>query len=430
MNSLNGGQGIRIHFGLGNSSREDYYYVKTDDTRATSQNGLRIGGDAKNDIWSTGGYPSAPGNLNGCCGGGFASPAAVVQTSQGQGFMFGYNWDGAQKSDSALLAARYLAGRYGASGDTLSALAAKVNLGTQSRVGIEFANLTAAGNEYTVICLGTDEAYYMGSSASAKTAAGQRNVIKSFAGTEADLVSAVNRSSINYWAMLSAGHVYVFAKQGGDKNSLEAGEIGSLAADLSSISFINVETGITNKSGAHFTLGGRDWGRMEYFQSYPGATYSVAMLGKDTGNEMDIRIANNSEVSAGILGFTAGNKIIVSLSRNKFTEVQNASDSLYPGGNVRTQEAGQLALDAVNNAIIRKDVIRANLGAVANRLEATIENLTIQAENLQASESRISDADIAMEMTEFTKNNILAQAATSMLAQANSLNSLALTLLR
>jgi flagellin len=65
-----------------------------------------------------------------------------------------------------------------------------------------------------------------------------------------------------------------------------------------------------------------------------------------------------------------------------------------------------------------------------NRLEGTITNLTIQVENLQASESRISDVDVAKEMTEFTKNNILVQAATSMLAQANSLGQLGLSLLR
>ncbi|MDR0547828.1 MAG: flagellin, partial [Deltaproteobacteria bacterium] len=64
-----------------------------------------------------------------------------------------------------------------------------------------------------------------------------------------------------------------------------------------------------------------------------------------------------------------------------------------------------------------------------NRLENTMTNLTVQAENLQASESRISDVDVATEMTEFTRNNVLSQAATSMLAQANSLSQLALSLI-
>jgi flagellin len=83
----------------------------------------------------------------------------------------------------------------------------------------------------------------------------------------------------------------------------------------------------------------------------------------------------------------------------------------------------------MDTAIQRKDTQRASLGALQNRLQNTITNLQIQAENLQAAESRISDVDVATEMTNFTKNNILAQAATAMLAQANSLPQLALQLL-
>jgi flagellin len=94
-----------------------------------------------------------------------------------------------------------------------------------------------------------------------------------------------------------------------------------------------------------------------------------------------------------------------------------------------SQHAAQQALERLTTAIIRKENIRANLGALQNRLENTITNLSIQAENLQASESRISDVDIANEMTEFVRNQVLTQAAVSMLAQANSLPQLALRLL-
>ncbi|HPK40900.1 MAG TPA: flagellin, partial [Candidatus Cloacimonadota bacterium] len=96
---------------------------------------------------------------------------------------------------------------------------------------------------------------------------------------------------------------------------------------------------------------------------------------------------------------------------------------------VSTQHAAQLALEKINTAIVRKENVRASLGAIQNRLENTITNLQIQAENLQASESRISDVDVANEMTEYTRNMILTQAAVSMLAQANSLPQLALRLL-
>jgi flagellin len=100
------------------------------------------------------------------------------------------------------------------------------------------------------------------------------------------------------------------------------------------------------------------------------------------------------------------------------------------GRSISTQQLAQTALDAIQNAIISKDKIRANLGAMQNRLENTITNLEIQAENLQASESRISDVDVATEMTQFVRYQILAQSATAMLAQANSLPKMAMNLIQ
>jgi flagellin len=99
------------------------------------------------------------------------------------------------------------------------------------------------------------------------------------------------------------------------------------------------------------------------------------------------------------------------------------------GYTISTQSAAQNALDAINSAISTKDNIRANLGALSNRLSNTVSNLSIQAENLQAAESRISDVDVATEMTTFTTYQILAQAGVAMLAQANSLPQMALQLL-
>ncbi len=96
---------------------------------------------------------------------------------------------------------------------------------------------------------------------------------------------------------------------------------------------------------------------------------------------------------------------------------------------ISTQALAQDALVKINNAIISKDIIRANLGALQNRLENTISNLEIQAENLQAAESQISDVDVATEMTEFVRQQILTQAAVAMLSQANSLPQMALQLM-
>ena len=99
------------------------------------------------------------------------------------------------------------------------------------------------------------------------------------------------------------------------------------------------------------------------------------------------------------------------------------------GMTVSTQQAAQKALVAITNAVVSKDKIRAHLGALQNRLENTISNLTTQSENLQAAESRISDVDVATEMTTFVRNQILTQSSVAMLSQANSMPRMAMTLI-
>ncbi|MCK5172614.1 MAG: flagellin [Planctomycetes bacterium] len=92
--------------------------------------------------------------------------------------------------------------------------------------------------------------------------------------------------------------------------------------------------------------------------------------------------------------------------------------------------AAQATLALVNTAITRKDSARASMGYMMNRLESTSTVLDIQAENLMASESRISDVDVATEMASLTKNQVLSQAGVAMLSQANAMPQMALTLLR
>ncbi|WP_144934267.1 flagellin [Paenibacillus sp. 32O-W] len=100
------------------------------------------------------------------------------------------------------------------------------------------------------------------------------------------------------------------------------------------------------------------------------------------------------------------------------------------GVNISTQAAADKAITTINNALNKVSEERSKLGANQNRLEHTINNLGATAENLAAAESRIRDVDMAKEMMEFTKNNILTQAAQAMLAQANSLPQGVLQLLR
>ena len=107
----------------------------------------------------------------------------------------------------------------------------------------------------------------------------------------------------------------------------------------------------------------------------------------------------------------------------------DANGVMRDGGTVSTQESAQKSLEAITLAIVSKDKIRAHLGAMQNRLENTITNLNTQAENLQAAESRISDVDVATEMTSFVRNQILTQSAVAMLSQANSLPQMAMKLI-
>ena len=122
------------------------------------------------------------------------------------------------------------------------------------------------------------------------------------------------------------------------------------------------------------------------------------------------------------IGTSTASALGVGSQATKFSDESDART-------VSTQEAAQKALVGINNAIVSKDKIRAHLGALQNRLENTITNLTTQAENLQAAESRISDVDVATEMTQFVRNQILTQSAVAMLSQANSMPQMAMQLI-
>lgn len=97
-----------------------------------------------------------------------------------------------------------------------------------------------------------------------------------------------------------------------------------------------------------------------------------------------------------------------------------SSTSIGVGGaDVSTQDAANKAIDMVDRAVKTVSMQRAGLGALQNRLEYTVNNLTTTNENLTAAESQIRDTDMATEMINYTKNNILQQASQAMLAQAN-----------
>ena len=143
------------------------------------------------------------------------------------------------------------------------------------------------------------------------------------------------------------------------------------------------------------------------------------------GDGNDVVNAGTAVLSGGIdasdaLGMPGG-----SIADLKVADVDDVTEDELPDmdtagtAGVLTQGSADRAITNINVAIETVSAERSKLGAIQNRLEHTIANLGTSAENLQAAESRIRDLDMAEEIMAFTKNNILQQAATAMLAQAN-----------
>jgi flagellin len=107
-----------------------------------------------------------------------------------------------------------------------------------------------------------------------------------------------------------------------------------------------------------------------------------------------------------------------------------AKDLFITNVDVSNAPGATMAISTIDNAVKWVSAERSKLGAVQNRIEHTIANLGVASENISAAESRIRDVDMAKEMMEYTKQNILAQAATAMLAQSNQIPQQVLQLLR
>ncbi|MED1603082.1 flagellin [Alkalihalophilus marmarensis] len=206
---------------------------------------------------------------------------------------------------------------------------------------------------------------------------------------------------------------------GADENATAtnlAGQIdaGALSASASSGSI--TVTRATSDEAITVELGGSPAG---------GKFTSNFQIGANQGQSMTISIEDMRSVALGISGtadydssaegavenaaFTSENT--VSNGTNN-TAVERALD-------VSSHESAAAAIKVINNAIESVSAQRSELGAFQNRLDHTISNLGNSAENIQAAESRIRDVDMAREVMEMTKNNILSQASQAMLAQAN-----------
>ena len=154
-----------------------------------------------------------------------------------------------------------------------------------------------------------------------------------------------------------------------------------------------------------------------------GADYTVTD-GTTTG-ELLISAKTISSTAAAPMILGKGLTLQIGDTSDSFNQLNVAVQDMHAasigvgGLRIDTEEAAQAAIDKIKSAINTVSDVRGTLGATQNRLDHTINNLSVMTENIQDAESTIRDVDVAEEMMAYTKNNILIQSAQAMLAQAN-----------
>ena len=219
-----------------------------------------------------------------------------------------------------------------------------------------------------------------------------------------------------------------YSKSAAAPTLLTGSKVGVSAADsvVETASGQNAVTITANSSG----VGGQISGFNISISDKNGNVKKSANAALDAFEET-VRAQNKSEDNAISLqvGAKANQSIKVGLTdmRAEALGLQGADGTKL---NISTQNKANAAINVLDNAIQKALDQQTTIGSVESRLEYTSTNLTTASENVQSSESTIRDADMAKEMTNYTKNNVLLQAAQSMLAQANQSSSNVLSLLQ
>ena len=245
--------------------------------------------------------------------------------------------------------------------------------------------------------------------------------------------AAINRSSADTGVTatadatsLNGGAVTTGAIGAGDLliNSVDVGAVTVLADDSdgalrNAINAVSSNTGVvaTLDGSSNLTLTAADGRNITVSGSSPG-TGSSLVAGTTTST-----ITLESDDNFSVTGAGVANAGLAVATHTVDTAVNIGSQSLA------TQTGASDAISSFDTALRQVANMRADLGATLNRLDSTINSLGISAENLDSARSQIMDADFASETASFSRNQILQQASTAMLAQANSSNQIALQLL-
>lgn len=199
----------------------------------------------------------------------------------------------------------------------------------------------------------------------------------------------------------------------------------------------NLLSGVTDGTGA-VTSGNMTItaGTAGYAGAVEGLTFEVTGSdGEDKTDAADI-LSSFTETTAAKEGKAVDGRITLQIGSNsgqtmKVTIGDMGSDALgVKNLDASTQDGANVAISVIDEATSKVSSQRSYLGAIQNRLEHTINNLDTASENLTSAQSQIADVDMASEMMEYTKNNVLSQAAQAMLAQANQQPQQVLSLLK
>ncbi|RLL83188.1 flagellin [Petrotoga sp. Shatin.DS.tank11.9.2.9.3] len=212
-------------------------------------------------------------------------------------------------------------------------------------------------------------------------------------------------------------------------------EVGQLSGTVESVLDVRItqitasgtNSKIVNLSAASTTLGNITF-------KWEADTFKIA----DFGDSLPLNEIVDSAVVRVEATNTAANQLVLQIGANEGHNIVLGIDDMSSKAlgltdkslKATDQNSAERSIMVVDAAIHKVSTARASLGAVQNRLEHTISNLGVASENLTAAESRIRDADMAKEMMDFTKQQILLQASNAMLAQANTIPQNVLQLLR
>lgn len=270
-------------------------------------------------------------------------------------------------------------------------------------------------------------------------------VAASVSNAEASTGVTADASSTATLGTLSAdGTVTLTLGSGGSTQTISASvtttDLGALATEINKVAGTTGISATTN--GGELTLTqteGRDINIENFNHSTASATIVVGSTSLATDPETLTQGAADSTIVSGTVTFNSSNSFSVSSSiANTAGSILNVAADTAVGStqqlvssiDISSQSGAQSAIQIVDSALATVSSIRADLGAVQNRFQSTIANLSATSENIAAARSRIQDADFAAETASLTRNQILQQAGISILAQANALPQQVLGLLQ